>query len=82
MDEQPDPEAECEACAERAIQEDRAVGISPSTSQILQIRSFIKVGYCFAPEDLSYWQWEALATVEQTIEEHKAKQLENIRGKK
>jgi len=82
VDEQPDPEAECEACAERAIQDGRTIGINPSTSQILQIRSFIKIGYHFSPEDLSYWQWEALASVDQTIEEHKAKQMENIRGAK
>ena len=58
------------------------VGISPSTSQILQIRNYIKIGYHFAPEDLACWQWEALAAVDRTIEEHKAKQLENIRGEK
>lgn len=82
VDEQPDPEAECEACWERAMQQGRTVGINPLTSQILQIRNFIKIGYRFDPEDLTYWQWEALAAVDQTIEEHKAKQLENIRGKK
>jgi len=60
----------------RALDEGRFVGIGPTTEQILRIRGLIKVGYRYDPNDLEPWQWEALVQIEQTIEEHKARELE------
>lgn len=61
---------------ERAEKEGRSVGVNPATQQILEIRSFQKVGYRFMPDDLEHWQWQALVEVDRAIEEHQKKELE------
>jgi len=77
VDDQPDPEAECDLCVAQAEAEGRSIGISPETGQILKIRSLIKSGYRFNPDDLLPWQWEALIQTDQAMEKHQAEQIKN-----
>lgn len=75
IDDQPDPEKECMACATTAAAEGRTIGIGEETAQVLHIKSMIKIGYQFAPDDLACWQWQALAEIDQAIEKHQAEKL-------
>ena len=76
VDDQPDPEAECEECMRRALERGRTVGISPETEQVIQIRSLIKVGYRFDPDELQHWQWQCLVEVDRAVENWRAEQVE------
>jgi len=77
VDDQPDPDAECELCVAQAVAEGRSIDISPETGQILKIRALIKSGYRFNPDDLLPWQWEALVEVDRAMEKHQAEQIKN-----
>jgi hypothetical protein len=77
VDDQPDPDAECDQCMEKALAEGRSAGLSPETEQVLTARSLAKVGYPFAANDLAYWQWLALAAVDREIDKYQAEKLKN-----
>jgi hypothetical protein len=72
VQDQPDPERECERCMAAAEAAGRSVGLHPATAQIFNIRALQRVGYRFDPDDLAPWQWHALVAVDDAIEAHKA----------
>jgi len=77
VEDQPDPERECEECIEIALQKGHSMGIGLATDQILRIRSYLKIGYRYEPEDLRHWQWQALVAIDQTIDEYHAEKIKH-----
>lgn len=77
VDDQPDPEAQCETCRKDALAAGRSVGMAPETGQVLDARALIKAGYRFAPADLQYWQWRALAAVDAEIDRWQAEKVKS-----